>query len=349
MPIIGVLENKNKCWAELAASAKSLGLQTKTFKCSKPFDPRTVYQIRKYMTQNRVDIIHAHGYKANFYALMSTIFCKVPCMATCHPWLETGDSLRATFYTFLDRLLLGRFKKIVAISEELKKEILQEGRSKLKITVIENGIDISRFSNNYNTEQVRRELGIADNFRIIGTIGRLSPEKAHLDLLEAAKMLKESFANVFVLIVGDGPMRANLEAAIEKLGLNNNVLITGVRNDIPDILAIFDIFVLPSHSEGLPIALLEAMAAKKPIIATNVGSIPNVLSQKKSGILIPPRDVYLLKNAMAELLGNSSKADLFAQNAYTTVEAQYSSKRMTEEYMDIYEQFNPIKSRNVSI
>ena len=336
--IIGVVQNKHNSSTELASAAEALSLKNEVFHCRQPFDPMTALAIRRFIKKNSISIVNSHGYKANFYAFMATLNNNVSCIPTCHPWPGTNDSLKAKFYTSLDMRLLKRFPKIVAISEEVKKEILDAGISENKITVIENGIDLLKFSNHYDTEKLRKDLGIRSGVTIIGTVGRLSPEKGQLDFLNAAKLLKQSHKEVFFLIVGDGPLRVSLQTAIEEMQLHNNVLITGIRNDIPEILSLLDIFVLPSHSEGLPMALLEAMAAKKPIIATSVGAIPNLLSQKESGILIPPGNVNLLKNAMAVLIKNSSKANIIAQNAHSIVVERYSSKRMTEQYQAVYQQ-----------
>lgn len=335
---IGVVQNKHTASTELASAAAALGLNSVVFDGRQPFDPLTAYNIHRFIKNNDISIVNSHGYKADFYALMSTLFNNVPCLATCHPWPGSDDSVKAKFYTSLDMRLLKRFPRIVAISEEIEKEVLAAGFSKNKITVIENGIDISRFENNNGANRIRKDLRIPAGVNIIGTIGRLSPEKGQLDFLEAAKLLTESFDDVFFVIVGTGPMREILEAAIKELGLHNNVLMTAVRSDIPQLLSIFDIFVLPSHSEGLPMALLEAMASKKPIVATRVGAIPNLLSHGKSGLLVPARKVNDLRDVITALLRNPIKAKSIAQEAYTTVVGRYSAARMTKQYLDVYQQ-----------
>ncbi len=336
-PIIGVVENSDPLYRELADAATRAGLPNVIFKCRRRFDLATIASIRKFVKQKNVAVVHSHGYKADFYAFFSTLFSKAKTISTCHPWLECETSHKAKLYTSFDKYLLKRFSKIVAISPEINEELTLSGISQNKIRIIENGIDCSRFGD-FEYGEIRRSLGISDGATIIGTIGRLSPEKGHLILLKAAKSLVKAGANINFIIVGDGESREQLENFCLDNELQQHIHFTGVRNDIPELLAVFDIFVLPSLTEGLPMALLEAMAAGKPVIASATGSIPTVIEDGKSGILVPAGNVSALENGLIKLLFDLPSAQQMGQHAGQRIRNRYSSARMADEYMTIYEQ-----------
>ncbi|MFW9973295.1 MAG: glycosyltransferase family 4 protein [Candidatus Odinarchaeota archaeon] len=334
-PVIGVIENSKNPHIELAEAAERYNIETEIFKCKGQFDISTANKIRGFIKQNEIEIIHSHGYKANFYALLAALFMKVNLIATCHPWIKINLIIK--FYSWLDKLLLNRFDEIVVISEEIKREILMSGVFESKITIINNGIDISRFMNNYNRDEILKSFDIIPDKIIIGTVGRLSEEKGHIILIEAAKKLLENFPNLIFMIVGDGPLRKELEAKVLDLGIQDHFSFTGISDDIPKALAAMDIFVLPSLTEGLPMALLEAMAATKPIIATDVGAIPKLIINGKNGRLIEPGDSNALIEATTFLLNNQNYTAHIAKKGYETVINKYSAKGMAEKYINIFD------------
>lgn len=334
-PVIGVIENRHPSHAELASVARTAGLSAVLFPCRKPFDFKTVLEIRRYIKQNRVAILHPHGYKANFYALMSSAFMKISRIATCHPWTETSYSVKARIYTFLDKTWLKRMKRIVAVSEEVRQE-LQKRLPGAKCEVIPNGIDLQRFHLEKSGNDSRKTFGIAGSDYLIGTIGRLVPEKGHQYLIAAAKTLCRKHQNVKFIFVGDGPLRNDLEKMAAENDLAAIILFTGVRSDIPQLLSMMNLFVLPSVSEGLPMVLLEAMAAGKPVISTEVGDIPRIIRHNYSGLLIPPQDTEALTAAMEELIQDSAKAQRLALVARQEVENRFSAKQMAGQYIHQY-------------
>ncbi len=337
-PIVGVLNNTYCPHLEMANVAKGYKLDTKIFDCDRPFSLKTILNIRKYIQQNQIDIVHSHGYKTNFYALLANLFKHKPLVCTCHPWTETSYSLKAKIYTWLDKFILNRFDKIVAVSSNVREEIIARGISKDKVALIENGIDIQRFSNSFNRAELCQKYQLKPDRTIIGTIGRLVPEKAHDILIDAARLIIANYPEVYFVIVGDGPLRDHLQSKVKELNLQEYVIFTGVSNNIPEILSLMDLFVLSSISEGLPMVLLEAMAAKKPIVTTKVGEIPNIISNNVDGIVVSPNDTAELKKGIEYFLRNKEKADVMAKNAYSKVVQHFLSKVMAENYIKVYEQ-----------
>lgn len=335
-PFIGVFSSGATAQEQLAERAREHEIQSIVFQCKPRWDKKAVADIRNFIQSNGIDIVQSHGYKADFFTLAASRHSKIKKIATCHPWTETSYSRLAQFYTWIDQALLSRFDRIVAVSEQLKKEILEKNISPARISVIENGIDRRRFQVNTPRAELRREFGLPADRKIIGTIGRLVPEKGQHLLIEAAARLKDEFADAYFVIVGDGDLRRALEEQVAQANLTKRFRFLGTCNRIPEILCVMDVFTLPSISEGLPMVILEAMAAKKPIVATNVGAISEVLMHGKAGIVIHP-DAETLATAIARLLRNPPEARQLAAAAYQHVLEEYSSEKMVSEYIKIYD------------
>jgi len=334
-PVIGVVENKSGGQRELAKASAALQLRTEIFPCSSPFDWKTVLQIRNFVRDNGIDIVHAHGYKANFYGLMATRFTSIPVIATCHPWTETDYSFRARMYTFLDKFWLKRMDRVVAISEEVKQQLWSPQRNAV-VDVIPNGIDLTRFNGKLQDRPLREQLGFESSNIIVGAVGRLVPEKGYSYLLESASRVCANHPQVRVVIVGDGPLRAQLTQQAAALNLQSKVSFLGVRDDTPALLSMMDIFVMCSISEGLPMALLEAMASSKPITATKVGAIPELINHGDSGLLVQPKDSEQLADALEQLIRNKQEARKMGEKARQDVFSKYSSTEMTRRYIEHY-------------
>jgi len=329
-PIVGVFYSRHDPHIEVGEEARRSGLDIALFPCDKRFDPRTFAAIRCFIKQKHIDIVHSHNYKSNFYALFSTLGFDIPLVTTCHNW--TGRSYKMRFYTWLDKLFLGRFDKVVAVSGPVERELLRSGIARVKVENIPNGIDLKRFDGPSDNGAVRQELGIPDGFKVVGTVGRLTDEKGHIHLIRAAKKVVKELGSVVFLIVGDGPNMAFLKEKAASLPF----IFAGIRDDIPRLYLAMDVFVLPSLNEGLPMVLLEAMASKKPVIATRVGDIPEVLAEGVNGILIRAGREDELVGAMLELLKDEKKQKQLGVSGYRKVIRDYSSAKMAEHYVKVY-------------
>jgi len=334
-PHIGILENSLGHHRALEEHAQKNNLIVKVFRCNGKFDISTVFGIRKYLKANHISLIHSQGYKSNFYSFLSSLNTATKKITTCHNWL--GKSAKMKFYKYLDKLLLNRFDKIVAVSDALKKEILESKIPSEKILVIDNGIDIDRFQPASGINGMRKSLGIEDDEKTVGTVGRLIDEKGHEYLLKAAQEVLRNYPKAKFIIVGDGHLRSNLESIAKELRLERNVIFTGIRREIPAIIHAMDIFVMPSLNEGLPFAILEAMAARRPVIASNVGAIPKLIQDGHTGLLIEPADAAQLSDSIIKLLRDEKKADLLAGNAYEKVKKEFSAQKMAEKYVAAYD------------
>lgn len=343
-PILGVIRNVYNPHEEILEEAINNGIAYTVFSCRSQLDLKLVFSIREFIKKNRIDVIHCHGYKSNFYGLLASKG-KVPSVTTNHNWLTTHWKLKT--YCFLDSLWIRFFDRIVAVSNEVKKDMLRYKIPEAKIRVVDNGIALERFAKLVETNIMKNQLGFDEKIRIIGTIGSLKIEKGHIYLLEAARQILDIVRDLRFLIIGDGPLRKALEEKSEKLGIEKQVIFMGQRKDIPELLVAMDIFVLPSIKEGLPIALLEAMAARRPVIATRVGAIAKVIENKDIGILVEPKNTNELRDAIMNLLSDPGRMDRLAREGFRRVCTDFSSDEMGKNYLKLYNELtNPISCRN---
>lgn len=330
--VVGCICNKYNPHIETVEEAKKAGIPTKVFDSRYQFDPKTIRVIKRYIIENNIDIVHSHGYKSNLYALLSATK-NIGRVATNHNWLTS--SLRLKVYCYLDRLWIKRFDSIVAVSKEIQTIMVNKGVPKKKIRVIDNGIDLERFRN--IEDNCKKEFDILENRTVLGIIGNLSNEKGHKYLIDAVEMLEKTHKEILVLVVGDGRLKEQLKNYVQKIGLNKNFIFTGIRKDIPQLLNTIDIFLITSVKEGLPMVLLEAMAAHKTIVATRVGAIPKVITDKVNGMLVPPRKPEEISKAINELIKDNNKRKQLSKQAYVDVVESYSSTKMCKQYVKEYE------------
>jgi glycosyltransferase involved in cell wall biosynthesis len=334
LPVVGVLTSR-KAPDALAEAARGHGIETVDFHCRSGFDISAIRTIRRFVAHEGISVIHSHGYKADFYAWAAARSLLLSTVATCHPWTEVNYSVRARLYTAFDKRILKSFTKLVAVSEMVRGELTRAGIPACMTSVIANGVDLERFGRTMPRDEARAELGLPRGRVIVGTIGRLVREKAHTLFLRAAQQILRVQPHLVFVIVGDGPLRSELEAEAKSLGIAASVVFTGVSDRIPDMLAAFDVFLLSSTSEGLPMVILEAMASRKPIITTGVGAIPSVVIHGTSGLVVRP-DVTEISNALSYVLGNPSAAYRLAEGAYARVRQKYSAAAMTKDYVHLY-------------
>ena len=331
VPIVGVLENLQNPHSEVAKESRKNGIETVIFPCRGRFDLKTIKQLRRFIRKREIDIIHSHGYKSNLYSFAASYRRGASLVATCHNWL--GDDPKMKFYATLDRFFLRRFDDVVAVSDDVRKRLICSGVCPKKVTVVKNGITLDRFERVHSAAKIRSDLGIPHDCKVIGTVGRISEEKGHIYLLRAAEKVRKQYPKTVFLIVGDGPLRKELQREYD----SPSIVFAGITNDVPHLYHCMDIFVLPSLTEGLPMVLLEAMAARKPLVATRVGAVPNVIQDGHSGCLVEPGDVKGLAQAITDLLANPQKAHHLAKHAHRKVKQDFSSQRMAEKYIEVYQ------------
>jgi glycosyltransferase involved in cell wall biosynthesis len=208
------------------------------------------------------------------------------------------------------------------------------GIPRKKLQTVAGGVDASEFGE--SKAAARRDLGLNEDDKVVTTVARLYPEKNHRLLLQAFSKVAEQIGRARLLLVGDGVERRAIIAEIERLGLKDRVTLLGVRRDIPRILAACDVFALASDREGLPIAVLEAMAARRPVVATAVGDLPHVIQHQESGLLVPPKDAARLAAALTRLLTDPALARTMGSHGRAAVASRFEITAMVEKYESLY-------------
>jgi glycosyltransferase involved in cell wall biosynthesis len=331
--VIGVFHNDRQRNEELIRQAERRGLTVQKIPCRGRWDWQTVREIRRTLESLDVDVLHTHGYKPDIYGYVASRKFGLPLISTCHLWTRETSAVR--FYEFLDSVFLRRFDAVVAVSDAIADSLRRSGSPKKKIHIIDNGIDLLTFSsvNPTLTEKIKNR-----NKLVVGTVGRLVPQKGLEYFLRAARDVLLEFPDVIFVFIGAGPDREKLEMMAKEWAIEQNVQFTGHCADMPGAYASLDVFVLASVDEGMPMAILEALASKRPVVATSVGAVPRLIVSGKTGLLVAPRDVPALKKAILRLLRDSSLRLQLGIAGEAMVKRTHSRQAMAQNYLQLYQQ-----------
>ena len=286
-------------------------------------------------------IVHTHTSKAGILGRWAAFFANITIIVhTPHGHVFWGyfNKWKTACFIFLERMTASITDKIITLTEQEKKDHL---RFKIapdeKFTVIHSGVDLTAFSNaRINALAMREKLGISPEAFVVGTAGRLTPIKGQKYLLEAAAVISPRKPDLFFVFLGDGELASELSKMASSRGIKN-VMFLGWRQDVPEVMSTFDIFVLPSLNEGMGKVLVEAMALGKPIVASDVGGIPDLVIHNHNGLLVPPADVEGLVNSINELLHDPIKRKEMGDRG-KVVAADYSAEAMIQKIDQLYDE-----------
>lgn len=327
--VVGAFVNSAKTiHVEVLDHAKSRGLKTEYILCHGRLDRRAIRTLCDIVERHEIDIIHCHGIKPVLYALLAARHKNVRLINTCHTW--DFDSTKDSLISALERCLLHAFDRVVVVSDHMVPQLRRFG---LRADVVYNGIDMQPFSN--SSSDLKHRMNWCGR-PVIGAIGRLAPQKGLQYLLRAAPEVLRENPNTLFVLVGDGPERNALETEATHLGIRSSVCFLGVREDIPELLSSMDVVVMPSLFEGLPMALLEAMASGRAVVASRVGGIPNAIQERVNGVMLSPGDVSGLTAALCDLLKNRELRLALGQKARETVGSRFSAASMAKRYLEVY-------------
>ena len=319
----------------LARDLQELGLPVTRLPRLMRIDPILFSGMIRLMRKDPPQIVHTHLFKSDFHGRLAARIAGVPVVvSTLHSidrWAQKRPlgSLYGLTSRFADR--------IIAISEDVKKfHITNTGVDESKFVTIENGVDVARFARQHAAGQnVRKEFSLEGSAFVFGIVGRLTPPKAHRVFLQAAALILQSLPLARFLIVGDGPLRGDLESYAQELDIQNLVIFTGMRRDIPAVLAALDALVISSLWEGIPVTLLEGMASSLPVVGTKVGSIPDVVTEE-TAILVPPSDPAAIAQACLRLANDRELRFRMGESGLKRVNAYYSMDAMIDRTTALY-------------
>jgi glycosyltransferase involved in cell wall biosynthesis len=315
----------------LVARAKSMNLSAEAFAQGRLGVRDIVRRLRSELARHPAGIVHSHGYKPDILLSLPGVARGWRRYSTCHTWYRETWKMRT--WEFLDKRVLRNFDGVAAVSSHIEQELHEARVPAARIRKIDNGIEAPRRDPALGIA-IRQEFGIAADAPVIVQLGRLAPAKRNDLLLQALAKLP---ANVQVIFAGDGPERASLEQRVAGLGLGSRVVFAGYRTDILGFLSAANVLAISSDHEGLPIVLLEAMAAQCPVVSTRVGEIGHVLRDGQDAWLVPAGDVDALATALAEACSQPSVAAQRALSARAVFEQKHSRAAMGRQYLALYE------------
>ncbi len=320
---------------ETASELSEKGIEVKILGISSYHNPLNTFKMIRLLKFARPDIVHTHGYFASVIGRLAARKAGIPVILA---------HVHSTYWEYKKRHLmierkLSRFThKIICCSKAVENFVKNtEKITDNKTIVIYNGVDEERFCPLKSPTSIRAEFGMSEEAAVVGTVSSLTPHKGHEYLIQAASLVLNTLPSAKFIIVGDGPLRKRLEDQAKNLDIHPAVIFTGTRKDIPEILSLMDVFVLPSHTrEGLGIAIIEAMAAERPVVATEIGGIPEVVNDGETGLLVPPGDAEALSKAIIELLRNPKKTKEMGVKGRTRVKEKFTTKKMLSEIEHVY-------------
>lgn len=340
--VVATFCRNNQRSNQFIEAAKAAGAEVEIIDERYRFDLNVIPQLTRITEKFAPDIIQTHSVKSHFLFRLSGLSRRFPWLAFHHGYTATDWKVRA--YNFLDRWSLRLPARVVTMNEAFSQELANQGVARSKISVLHNSIKATWLGeiSEADTQALRAELGIAADEKMVLSVGRLSHEKGMIDLIEAVSLLRKSNPDLkaTVVIVGEGPERTSLNGLAARLEVQDSLIFVGHQRDVRAYYAAADLFILPSHTEGSPNALLEAMAAQLPIVATQVGGVPEIVEHRHSALLVAAHNPPALAEAVLELLGDEVLASRLAAQARAEIVQHYAPEMRVQKLIEIYRQIS---------
>jgi len=321
---------------EFVTAVREQGLEVDVIVERFRFDMRVIPELRKIVERSAPDIVVTHQVKSHLLMKLSRLWQQYPWVAFHHGYTTTDRKMRA--YNLLNRWSLPEADRVITVCEAFAHDLSGAGVARERIHVQHNSIRPEEMAGSEEREAIRERLGIAKDETLVLSVGRLSREKAQIDLLSALKHLCEINPVIkwTLVIVGDGPEHGRLAPAAASFGLSESVIFAGEVNNVQPYYAAADLVVLPSHSEGSPYVLLEAMAAEVPVVATAVGGVPEMVEDEESALLVPARDPRAMAQAILRVLTEPELARKLTANAADLVATRFTPETQIRSLVELY-------------
>ena len=315
--------------SELESWARTKGLACSPVPMPSSFSLPAVMRLRSVVADESPDVVHLHASRAHVLGSAGAALARARVVVVTrrmdHPvkmiWPNTSAYGRWT-------------TAVVAISRAVRDALISSGVDPDKIRVIESGADVERFASAAVDPEIRKSLGVGDGVPLVCTAASLTERKGISYLLEASAILKDEGSPIHVIVAGDGPIRKELEAHAQELGVDASFV--GFYGDMPALIASADVFVMPSLAEGLGVAAIEAMAGGRPVVASAVGGLAESVIDGKTGFLVPPADARAFADALRRLLSNPELAESFSSAGRARVRENYSLNNMASRNEALY-------------
>ncbi len=302
------------------------------------FDFSLVAKVARLMKEQEIEILQTTLFYADIIGAYAAYLAKVPVVVSWEP--VTGPFAFRHLWSY--KLAMQKIDRVVAVSEDIRQRVIRERKlSPEKVMTIHYGVDLEKFAPE-DQSLTKGNIGVSDNQLVLGTVARFDYPKGHKYLIDAAPEIIQQFANVRFVLVGDGPLRQEIEQQIEKLGLSDYFVLLGFRRDVKQLLGLFDLFILPSVSEGLPNAVLEAMACSNPVVATAVNGLVEVIEEGRTGYLVPPQNPSEIAKAVIKILKSPVTMKEMGRRGRNRVANHFTMEQQINKfeqlYLSLYEQ-----------
>ncbi|OGW85951.1 MAG: hypothetical protein A3C35_07225 [Omnitrophica bacterium RIFCSPHIGHO2_02_FULL_46_11] len=324
----------------------------------KTYHIQNAIRLARTIKDEHVDIVHTHAMvPMNVQARLGARLAGIPCISHIHATNTFSANPFIRKYQILFDNWTSRFcNKLIAVSEATKQSLIDQGIPSDRVEVIPNGISTPEVNFRISRDEIFQKLGVPQNHHLIGMVGRLCPLKGQEEFIKAMTEVCRIIPNVTGVIIGKdtefgGAYEAKLKGITKASGLNGRIIFSGHQADPFSFINAMDFLVLLSKTEGLPLVILEAMSLQKPVVATNVGGIPELVEDGKTGILVPPNNSNMLVQAMLRLLQNHSLTQEMGEAAFERVRERFSKERMCERILNLYDElaFHREKVRSVNV
>lgn len=307
----------------LGEHVRGLGYPDQDFPVRLKVDPLAIVRMAKWFKREEFDIVHCHLSTSATNGSLAAKLARVPSVSTVH-----GLSGKLSFVAS---------DHLIAVSGEVRRHLVVQGMSETRISVVHNGIPVGPLPTDETRQRARASLSLPAGVPVFGTTARLTPLKGIDQALHAARRVVDDIPSAVFVIFGDGSSRSEYEELAASLGLKDNVLFAGYRADVRDLLPALDVFVFPTLKEAMGIALVEAMAAGVPVVANEVGGVPEVV-REGTGFLVAPGEAVSMADRTAELLRHPTQRAEMGLHAYDLVVDEFSSPRMAAKTEGVYNQ-----------
>ena len=319
----------------LAEELRREGIEVIVLPKRLPLDVTRIPRLANLIRREKIDIVHCYLISGNTWGRLATLFVPVSAVVAS---VRNALPKRPWVHLWAHRVL-AYFTDAFVVNASMTKQIVMERYHVPadRISVIHNGIDLARFDVTVNVTQKRQDLGLDPDRLVVGVVGRFHAQKDHRTFLQAARLVLEDRLDVQFLCVGEGGLLNATKKLAVDLGIRSRVFFPGERRDIPEVMYVMDLLVLSSRWEGLPNVVMEAMAASRPVVATEVGGCPELVEGGKTGLLVPPRDPDALASAILEILRNSELSERMGRKGRQRIEERFDRQLMIERTQDLYE------------
>ncbi len=304
-----------------------------------PDDRAAAQTLAELLAPIEPEVVHNHMYRAEVVGTLAALMlgeqgCKRPAViSTIH-----SSRIRCVDDRQTLRQLTPLMDRLIVVSRAIEQKIREEGRQGVPVSLIYNGVDLQRYNHQQPCCTLHDDYSIPEDSQIVGVVARLEAEKGHRTLVDAWPLVLSAQPRAWLLIVGEGSERNSLESQAASLGVADRVVFTGRREDVPAVTAALDVAVLPSYREAQGLSVLEAMALGRPVVASKVGGIPEMIEDGVSGLLVPPNDSESLAGAIVRLLSDHPYADMIAKRGHDLVHDRFCIELMVNSIEALYDE-----------